>query len=61
MLGSVHGTDVLAAALVIGASVAFAFGAFALARSADITATYFMVVGFVAVRAAYAVVESREK
>lgn len=61
MLGSVYGTDVLAGALVVGASVAFALGSFALAHAEDITATYWIVVGFVAVRAAYSVVEGRDK
>ncbi len=59
MLGSVYGTDILAGAMVIGGAVAFALGSFALAHAEDITATYWVVVGFVALRAAYAVVEGR--
>ncbi len=61
MLASVYGTDVLAAILVVGASVAFALGSFALARAEDITATYWVVVAFVAVRTAYSVVEGRDR
>ncbi|GAC1560630.1 MAG: hypothetical protein NVS3B10_18820 [Polyangiales bacterium] len=43
--------DVLAAALVFGATAAFAFGALALTRSNDVEAFYFLVVGVVALRA----------
>jgi hypothetical protein len=43
--------DVLAAALVLGAAAAFTFGALALARSNDVEALYFLVVGVVALRA----------
>ena len=43
--------DVLAAALVVGATVAFTFGATALARSSDVEAIYFLVIGIVALRA----------
>lgn len=43
--------DVLAAALVVGAAAAFTFGALALARSSDVEALYFLVVGVVALRA----------
>lgn len=43
--------DVLAAALVLGAAVAFTFGALALARASDVEAIYFLVVGVVALRA----------
>lgn len=43
--------DVLAACLVLGAAVAFAFGAMALTRSSDVEAVYFLVVGTVALRA----------
>ena len=43
--------DVLAAALVFGAAGAFTFGALALARSNDVEALYFLVVGVVALRA----------
>lgn len=48
--------DVLAAALVAGAAAAFAFGAMALARSNDIEAIYFLVVGVVALRAGVQIV-----
>lgn len=43
--------DLLAAGLVIGASVAFAVGAMALARSSDVEAMYCLLVGIVALRA----------
>ena len=43
--------DALAAALVLGAAAAFTFGALALARSNDVEALYFLVVGVVALRA----------
>jgi hypothetical protein len=43
--------DTLAAALVLGAAAAFTFGALALARSNDVEALYFLVVGVVALRA----------
>jgi len=43
--------DLLAAALVLGAAAAFTFGALALARSNDVEALYFLVVGVVALRA----------
>ena len=46
-----HVLDVLAAALVIGAAAAFTFGALALARTNDVEAFYFLVVGVVALRA----------
>lgn len=42
--------DVMAALLVIGACGAFVLGALALARSSDIEALYFLVVGIVALR-----------
>lgn len=42
--------DVLAGALVIGAAVAFTFGAMALARASDVEAIYYLVVGAVALR-----------
>jgi hypothetical protein len=61
MLDSVQGTDVLAGAIVIGGAVAFALGSIALAHAQDISATYWIVVGFVALRAGYAVVEGRDK
>jgi hypothetical protein len=48
--------DVLAAGLVLGAAVAFAFGATALARANDIEAIYFLVVGIVALRAGIQIV-----
>ena len=48
--------DVLAAALVIGAAAAFTFGALALARTNDVEAFYFLVVGVVALRAGVQVV-----
>ena len=43
--------DALAAALVLGATTAFTFGALALSRSNDVEAIYFLVVGVVALRA----------
>jgi hypothetical protein len=43
--------DLLAAALVLGAATAFTFGGLALARSNDVEALYFLVVGVVALRA----------
>jgi len=43
--------DVLAVVLVIGAAAAFVVGALALARSSDVEAIYFLVVGTVALRA----------
>lgn len=43
--------DVLAALLVLGAAVAFAFGALALSRASDVEAIYYLVVGVVALRA----------
>jgi purine nucleoside permease len=43
--------DVLAATLVVGAAAAFTFGAMALARASDIEATYYLVIGIVALRA----------
>jgi hypothetical protein len=43
--------DALAALLVIGAAAAFTFGAFALTRSNDLEALYFLIVGVVALRA----------
>jgi hypothetical protein len=43
--------DALAAALVLGAATAFTFGAMALARSNDVEALYFLVIGVVALRA----------
>ena len=48
--------DALAALLVIGAAVAFTFGAFALTRSNDVEALYFLVVGVVTLRAGIQVV-----
>jgi hypothetical protein len=44
--------DALAAALVLGATAAFTFGATALARSNDVEALYFLIVGVIALRAA---------
>jgi hypothetical protein len=44
--------DVLAALLVVGATVAFTFGALALARASDVEAIYFLVMGTVALRSA---------
>jgi hypothetical protein len=46
--------DVLAAALVLGGAAAFALGAEALARAADLAALYWLVAGAVAVRSAVA-------
>lgn len=43
--------DVLGALLVLGAAVAFAFGALALARASDVEAIYLLVIGTVALRA----------
>jgi hypothetical protein len=43
--------DVVAVLLVVAAAVAFGLGAFALARSEDIQAFYFLLVGVVALRA----------
>jgi hypothetical protein len=43
--------DLLAALLVVAAAAAFTFGAFALARSSDVEALYFLVIGVVALRA----------
>ncbi len=43
--------DALAAMLVLGAAVAFTFGAMALAKSNDLEALYLLVVGVVALRA----------
>lgn len=48
--------DALAAALVVGAATAFTFGALALARSSDLDALYFLVVGVVALRAGVQIV-----
>lgn len=48
--------DVLAALLLAAAAAAFALGAFALARSDDLEALYFLVVGAVALRSAVQVV-----
>ncbi|MBS2020640.1 MAG: hypothetical protein JST00_47740 [Deltaproteobacteria bacterium] len=48
--------DALAGALVIGAATAFTFGALALARSNDVEAFYFLVVGVVALRAGVQIV-----
>lgn len=42
--------DVMAALLVLGACASFALGSLALARSSDIEAVYFLVVGVVALR-----------
>lgn len=43
--------DVLGALLVLGAAVAFTFGALALARASDVEAIYLLVIGTVALRA----------
>lgn len=43
--------DLLAALLVVAAAAAFTFGALALARSSDVEAFYYLVVGVVALRA----------
>ncbi len=48
--------DALAGALVIGAAAAFTFGALALAKSNDVEAFYFLVVGVVALRAGVSIV-----
>ena len=50
-LGRMQLLDALAAALVLGAAAAFTFGALALARSNDVEALYFLIVGIVALRA----------
>lgn len=42
--------DVLAAVLVVGAAAAFTFGAMALAHASDVEATYYLIVGVVALR-----------
>jgi hypothetical protein len=42
--------DVLAAIFVVGATVAFTFGAMALSRASDVEAVYFLVIGVVALR-----------
>ena len=42
--------DVLAALLILGAAVAFVFGALALSHASDVEAIYFLVVGVVALR-----------
>jgi hypothetical protein len=46
--------DLLAALLVLGSAVAFALGASALARSVDVEALYWLIVGVVTVRAGVA-------
>jgi hypothetical protein len=46
-----HLLDLLAAALVVGATIAFTFGAMALARSSDVEAIYYLIIGIVALRA----------
>lgn len=46
--------DVLAALLVLASAVAFGLGATALARSSDVEALYWLVVGVVSVRAGVA-------
>ena len=51
-----HLLDVLAALLVLGAAAAFTFGALALARSNDVEALYFLVVGIVALRSGVQIV-----
>ena len=43
--------DVLAGLLVAGAAAAFTFGALALAKSNDVEALYFLVIGVVVLRA----------
>lgn len=43
--------DLIALLLVIGAAVAFAFGALALARANDVEAIYLLAIGIVALRA----------
>ncbi len=48
--------DVLALLLIIGAALAFTFGAMALARASDVEAIYYLVVGIVAVRAGVQIV-----
>jgi hypothetical protein len=44
--------DAVAAALVLGAAIAFIVGNAALARAEDVQALYWLIVGVVAVRAA---------
>lgn len=48
--------DLIALLLVIGAAVAFGFGALALARANDVEAIYLLVIGIVALRAGVQVV-----
>lgn len=48
--------DVLGAILVLGAAAAFVLGASALARSSDVEALYYLVVGVVALRAGVQIV-----
>lgn len=51
-----HVSGGLAVVLIVGAGAAFALGALALARSNDVEAFYFLVVGVVALRAAVQIV-----
>jgi hypothetical protein len=51
IVGAMHMLDVLAAILVVGATVAFTFGAMMLARASDVEAIYYLIVGVVALRA----------
>ena len=57
--GAVHSSDVVASALVLGSCAAFAVGSSALARAQDLTAIYWLAVGFLAVRSALSVVRAR--
>lgn len=43
--------DVLAVVMILGAAAAFTFGVLALARTNDVEAFYYLVIGVVALRA----------
>jgi hypothetical protein len=56
--GAMHVYDVVALVLLVGATAAFAVGGTALARAEDLAAAYWLVVGFVTLRAAVQIARS---
>jgi hypothetical protein len=50
--------DIVAIAMVLGAAIAFVLGGAALARTEDLLAGYWMLVGFVSLRAAVQLAKS---
>ena len=53
-----HAFDVIAVLMIIGAAAAFGVGASALARTDDLVAAYWLVVGVVSVRGAVQIARS---